>query len=103
MCVTNNECCVMCAFKYCKGPEACFLRDISPCPGAMKPDLSLSEKAANIDKPGPRNRGFVDRNELAAALGLNGEADPLRAQLRHIRVTSKLERAVELMEQTKAS
>ena len=93
----------MCAFKHCKGPEACFLRDISPCPGACKPDLHLNEKVANTDKPGPRNRGFVDREGLAAALGLDGEADPLRAQLRHLRVTSKLERAMEVMGQKKAS
>ena len=93
----------MCAFKYCKGPEACFLRDISPCPGACKPELSLSERAANIDRVGPRNRGFVEREGLAEVLGLDGDADPLRAQLRRIRVTSKLERAVTVLGQSKAS
>lgn len=91
----------MCAFKYCKGPEACFLRDISPCPGVgQKP--SLSELAANDDRPGPRHRGFVDREALAKALGIDGDADPLRAQIRHLRVTSKLERAVEVMGQQRA-
>lgn len=93
----------MCAFKYCKGPEACFLRDISPCPGAHKPELHRNELPANVDKPGPRNRGFVDREGLAAALGLSGEADPLRAQMRHLRVTSKIERAMEVMGRKKAS
>ncbi len=79
------------------------MRDISPCPGACKPELSLSERAANTDRVGPRNRGFVDRDGLAEALGLDGEADPLRAQLRHLRVTSKLERAAEVIAQRKAS
>ena len=93
----------MCVFKHCKGPEACFLRDISPCPGADQKDVSLSARAANVDRPTEPSKGFVDRDGLAKALGIDGDADPLRAQLRHLRVTSKLERVAELMNQRKAS
>lgn len=92
----------MCAFKYCKGPEACFLRDISPCPGAWNSQPPANVDTAEHDR-GARNRGFVDRDGLAKALGLDGEADPLRARIRHLRVTSKLERAMQMMGQRRAS
>lgn len=94
----------MCAFKNCKGPEACFLRDISPCPGAWNAQPPANLDIAKSDRPtSARNRGFVDRDGLAKALGIDGDADPLRAKIRHLRVTSKLARAMQMIADRKAS
>ena len=85
----------MCEFKYCKGPDACFLRDISPCKNARR---SFDPKVpANVDRP--RNRGFVDRDALARALVEDRAIASARSAVALERVSSKFLRAVEAINQ----
>ncbi|MEM6387282.1 MAG: hypothetical protein AAF718_13720 [Pseudomonadota bacterium] len=88
----------MCKFKHCKGPEACFLKDISPCPGACQ---SNHPEPANIDGPHKRvrSRGFVDRDALARALMEDRAEASVQSVMRVQRVSNKLIRAVEIMSQ----
>lgn len=90
----------MCKFKHCKGPEACFLRDISPCPGASKSD---APKPANIDAPHPRaqRRGFVDRDDLARALVTDRATSSVQSVMAVERVSSKILRAMEVLEHSR--
>ncbi|MEM7753592.1 MAG: hypothetical protein AAF230_09275 [Pseudomonadota bacterium] len=82
----------MCEFKYCKGPQACFLRDISPCPGACS-----SETVETRERT--RSRGFVDREALARALLEDRASASIQSVLAVERVSSKFLRAVEVMGQ----
>jgi len=88
----------MCKFKHCKGPHACFLRDISPCPGASK---SNAAEPANVDAPHQRvrSRGFVDRDALARALVSDRAEVSVQTVMRVERVSSKVLRAVEVLGQ----
>ncbi len=90
----------MCKFKHCKGPHACFLRDISPCPGASK---SEAPEPANIDAPHPRarSRGFVDRDALARALVTDRAASSVQSVMTVERVSSKILRAMEILERSR--
>ncbi len=93
----------MCKFKNCEGPHACFLRDISPCPGsraAETPDTSTAMKVAHLRVV---SRGFLDQEELIRALGIDDEPvseDPEKAVRR---VSSKLQRAAEVLGLREAS
>lgn len=82
-----------CEFKYCKGPHACFLRDISPCPGACGAS-SESEPEERV-----RSRGFVDREALARALMEDRAATSVQTVMTVERVSSKFVRALEVMGQ----
>lgn len=82
-----------CEFKYCKGREACFLRDISPCPGACR---SVAETAP---RERVRSRGFVDREALARALLEDHPSPSVKSVVTVERVSSKFLRAVEVMGQ----
>lgn len=88
----------MCKFKHCKGPEACFLREISPCPGAC---ASEPIEPANIDAPHRRvrSRGFVNRDALARALVSDRAEASVQTVMRVERVSSKVMRAVEILGQ----
>lgn len=88
----------MCKFKYCKGPHQCFLRDISPCPGACHEG---PQEPANIDAPHRRARrhGFVDRDALAHALLEDRASASIQSVLSIQRVSSKVMRAVEVLGQ----
>lgn len=83
-----------CEFKYCKGPKACFLKDISPCPGTC---LSNDETKAHRDRV--RSRGFVDREALARVLLEDRPTSPVQSIMNVERVSSKFLRAVEVMGQ----
>ncbi len=87
----------MCEFKYCKGPEACFLRDISPCPGACKSTVPEPSND-NFPRNRSRSRGFVDREALVRALGVDDATLSVQSVMRVQRVSSKLQRALEVME-----
>ena len=90
----------MCKFKHCKGPEECFLRDISPCPGAAK---SEAPEPANIDAPHrrARSRGFVDRDALARALLADRASNSVQSVMAVERVSSKIVRAMEVLEKSR--
>ncbi|MEO1536708.1 MAG: hypothetical protein AAFR73_03165 [Pseudomonadota bacterium] len=70
------------------------MRDISPCPGAMRPE---APQPANIDGPHARvrQRGFVDRDALARALVEDRATASVQNVMRVERVSSKVLRAVE--------
>ena len=85
----------MCEFKYCKGPEACFLRDISPCANARR--TFDPKEPANMDRP--RNRGFVDRDALVRALVEDRATASVQSAIAVERVSSKFLRAVDAINQ----
>ncbi|MEL7151806.1 MAG: hypothetical protein AAGK71_13800 [Pseudomonadota bacterium] len=74
------------------------MRDISPCPGATKPD---TPQPANIDAPHQRvrSRGFVDRDVLARALVKDRAKTSVQSVMTVERVSSKVLRAVEVLGQ----
>ena len=85
----------MCEFKYCKGPHACFLRDISPCPGACKDSSAKPmERTERV-----RSRGFVDRDALAHALIEDRAESSVQSVMTVERISSKMLRALEVMGQ----
>ncbi len=86
----------MCEFKYCEGPHACFLRDISPCPAACKSE-------AAVPAPSNKNHGFVDRDDMISSFEAAERADTLRMQLDKIRVSSKLQRVINLLNQRQSA
>ncbi len=86
----------MCKFKHCEGPHACFLRDISPCPEASQAETIAPE-------PSNRNHGFVDHPDLVESLEIVETEDALGKQLKQIRVSSKILRAIEVLGQRNAS
>ncbi|MEM9426562.1 MAG: hypothetical protein AAGA06_07650 [Pseudomonadota bacterium] len=85
-----------CEFKYCKGPNACFLKDISPCPGACR---SEADEETTAPRDRVRSRGFVDREALARVLLEDHPSTPVQSIMNVERVSSKFLRAVEVMGQ----
>ena len=75
----------MCEFKFCAGAHACFLRNVSPCPKSERSNATVEP----MPTPGGRNRGFLDRDQLIAVLGVE-ESDPQAAEQRMGRIVSKL-------------
>ena len=90
----------MCNFKHCKGPHACFLRDISPCPEAC---VSASDADVPQRPQRVRSKGFIDQDALIAALGIDNELSEVAANDNVVRVTSKILRAAETLGHHKAS
>ena len=84
-----------CEFKYCKGPHACFLRDISPCPGAS----GTRSEGKSESEERVRSHGFVDREALARALVEDRAANSVQTVMTVERVSSKFVRALEVMGQ----
>jgi hypothetical protein len=85
----------MCEFKYCEGPHACFLRDISPCKNASR--VFEPKVPANTDRP--RRRGFVDRDALARALVEDRATASVQSAMAVERVSTKFLKAVEAINQ----
>ena len=82
----------MCEFKYCKGPQSCFLKDISPCPGVCQPPQPANDNRV-------RSRGFVDRTALARALVEDRAASSIQTVMRVERISQKMQRAAEVLGQ----
>jgi hypothetical protein len=79
----------MCEFKFCAGAHACFLRNVSPCPKAEHVPVTPGGTAETAARLGLRNRGFLDRDQLIAALGID-EVPQVPAEPRMVRIVSKL-------------
>lgn len=82
----------MCQFKFCEGAHACFLKDSSPCPAAIQANSNTApaQVAAQADRLRLCSKGFLDRDQLIAALGLEGHEPETREPARILRVASKL-------------
>ena len=91
----------MCNFKNCQGPHACFLRDISPCPESLSENATTEEPRVTSRM---RSRGFIDRDELIAALEVEDAAAKVaESNSNVVRITSKIQRVAEVLAHRKAS
>lgn len=97
----------MCNFKNCQGPHACFLRDISPCPASMGHEAEETGSEIRRATSRPRSKGFLDRDELIAALGVeDDQATPAPANdsdSNVVRISSKILLAAGALAHRKAS
>jgi len=89
----------MCQFKFCAGAHACFLKDVSPCPSAVlaNTDTAPSSVAVEAGRLGLRGKGFLDRDQLIAALGLEDHVPEARDSANIVRIASKLRLAASNM------
>ena len=96
----------MCIFKNCQGPHACFLRDISPCPSAVEQETEAKKTEVRRATSRPISKGFLDRDELIAALGVEEDDVPAPANDANsnvVRISSKILRVAEALAHSKAS
>ena len=95
----------MCQFKFCEGAHACFLKDSSPCPAQVQANSNTApvEIVEQVERLGLRGKGFLDRDQLIAALGLEGHEPEPREPARIIRIASKLRYAAANMTSRLAS
>ncbi|NNE80487.1 MAG: hypothetical protein HKN18_09465 [Silicimonas sp.] len=67
----------MCEFKYCRGSGACFLNGSSPCPSRADSCQLGGQTTRAVRSLGLRYDGFLDRDDLIAALDLDNTAGPV--------------------------
>lgn len=64
----------MCEFKFCRGAGACFLKDVSPCPGKCATASRPGRVRVTSRDLGLRYDGFLDRDFVIEALGFDDPA-----------------------------